>query len=385
MGAPFVLGGLLAVSQVSPPFAGTTRLKQITPVDGTLSITATGPGGSVDSFVLGRGCDDKASPRSILIGTLNVASTSATDTGIILIGSNIATGNSNKDGVIAIGDNVILASGTFVSIGSSITIGAGATQSAGVSHSGAVCIGSPATVTGASCVAIGSLVTATDNSVAIGQNIGAGLAGVAIGGTCAADAVTVGEFVTVSGVSSVIVGRSGSSAAQCITIGRLASTSGFADSIAIGYNTTTLAIGDCFIGGDPTTSHYTIRFLIGPPLLTTYPGLTWINTGSTAGVDTVAPHMTIVGGLSTGTGAGGELRFQTGAILASSATRQTATERLAIIPSVGGAANAILRFSNYTSGAAANTLAITNAPAARQPISYIPVTTPAGQGWIPVF
>jgi len=228
-----------------------------------------------------------------------------------------------------------------------------------------------------------------DQAEAFGHDANAGLRGIAIGNrartdnTLGGNAISIGWFADALNADAIAIGNQATANfARSVALGRSA-VAGAADSIAIGSTASTAIANQCTIGSD--TSFITL-LLVGGGGISATPRTLQFRPSAGSGNNVNGWSLDIVAAWGTGNAAGGQISLQTGTIGAAGAALQAIAERLAVIPTTGAAAAPILRFANFTSGVAAAALpAIVNAPLARQPIDYIPVQTPAGQGWIPVF
>ena len=389
-GTPFSAtpGDYLFVQQAAPPVAAGGRLKQVQ--DATMSVLAPGISAALRTFMLGNLVGEgPGNLRSLFVGdTISGPSvgTAGAHSDQILVGFDITQlpAYVTVDRTILIGNtpNFVFPTGAF---GNSVYIGHTLTLNpilGSVDTVGSIAIGNGITINGGTAIGIGSNVVVAAESVNIGtsangtgfQSVGIGKAAHLGGDNC----VAIGRRAR-GGTDSIAIGFFSDTltATSSIAIGRDADAGAFASVIVLGRSSGAAQNNEFCAGGAVAYPITQARF--GPLFDSTYAGLGFQMTHSDfAGNNVVAPNFTMKAGTNTGNAAGGELRFQTATIVGAGGARQVLAERFALIPSTGAAGAAIMRFSNYTSGAAAAVGTLNNAPVAGDPATWIPIIDALG-------
>lgn len=393
-GTPFTVNKGLVVQQASPAVAMSARFGQA--VDAVLSFTAPGSSGVTTSLVLGLLSDDAGRPQQVIYGNSITPPSDASNLRNVLIGYGIApgaavlnwtanvfvggnhTGLANTSGAIAaVGlDHVYeLDGGTFVvngaAVGNSITAKGAGWAIVGVASTvgqQSVSIGNQVTNKRTQSVIVGQGSTANGNSgVGMGYGVNVDARCIAIGFQGDARAATATE-------SSIAIGYQATTGGfdNAIALGH-ASAAGAAHVIMIGHNDhylTELHIGGGY-GGDGTSRTLTIRSTEAGYGLGDSPG--W--------------NISIDGPVNTGNNtAGGEVRLRSPTRVASGATRQTVSERIAVVTGVATGGAPTVRIANQfslTTGAAVGTL--TNAPTAGDPVDWWEVRFNGNVRYIPLW
>lgn len=332
-------GTSIIVGATDPAAAATETLRSI---GGVIFDTGIGH----DNVVIGRGARAQAqvNNRSVVIGTLALANQGVNCFQNVVIGYNAVMPTAlgvGQGGSVLLGANISWPTNTA---GPAIIIGEGAFGS----FPGLV-IGIAASQSGPG-VLLGnqSIMSAVNNAIGIGRSV-----------SVAADGQTI--------VGDDATGVAGHTNAQAYGRNALTRGAGTLTFGALNLPITDVLIGEGVLSGGAAQ------------------GVIYRHSGS-QGVDVAGGN--VVFAASPGTGAavgGGRFDFQTPTIGASSFIGQPLATRFQVLSTTGLAAAPILGFAGFTSGVGALAVpAIVNAPVARQPIDYIPVQTPAGQGWIMV-
>ncbi len=338
-GSPFALGDVLYVAQVSPAIAASTPVIQIN--------TATSPQQvQIGPFA--------TIPGATVIGSGAVVPTGGAGNEVV-IGTNASTGLDTQDS-IAIGHGAT--TGILNSANGGVALGVGATVGgAGSNAGGGVAVGETATANNG--VAIGAAAVCLLGQVAIGSGSLAQNFGVAVGGGAAAFigaahgngsvaigrnasagestdiAIGTGNGGTLGGEGGNVmlgsgVGSAGVTGHDCVCVGSSSNSGGGFTAAAssgnfstvIGGNSTAAHIG-VHIFGRGITSTANNQCVIGgtdDPVATVYVGNGITNTGpqnvilgvtGASGANVGGAQLTIAGGISTGTGLGGPILFQT--------------------------------------------------------------------------
>lgn len=404
-GAPFVLDAGLFVQQASPPVVNTGRFARLN--DAMQSLIAPSVTGGADSFVMGEGASSPAGQANVTLVGADIVTTAVVGQAnrTAAFGGRITwpAAQGAAEDTVAVGWDIAfvaggLACGQSVVIGTNVVITpiANSSVSNTIIGANAAMTGAGGTVLGAntscnqesSVVGEGALASG-DQAEAFGHDANAGLRGIALGNrartdnTLGGNSIAIGWFTDALDTEAIAIGnRATANFARTVAIGTDA-VAGAADSICLGNEASTAVANQCTIGSE--TSFITL-LLVGAGGISATPRTLQFRPPAGSGNNAAGWSLDIVAAWNTGNNATGQISFQTGVVGAGGVALQAIAERLAVIPSTGAAAAPILRFANFTSGVAAAALpAIVNAPLARQPIDYIPVVTPAGQGWIPVF
>jgi hypothetical protein len=343
-GVPFTVGAVLAVQQVTPPFAFTARLAFVG--DPEESIVAPGVLAGVHSFVVGeKAIDHVGGDRSVLVGyNLEQGNSGAgQNTDQVIIGNTILLDPlaANSQGAILIGSNIaqqVLP--LHKGVGGTVAIGNGVILKAEVLGLGAdaindIVIGPSTQVVGASCVIIGAASQTTGSEgVGVGFRAIVGVQGVGLGSTVtAADhSIAIGAN-TRSGVNGIAIGYGANfppAGDSCIMIGIGSGGNMGNSSIVLGRNATTPANNFCQIGGDLTYPINEVRFGAGNSQATG--GVTYtFGVTDTFGANVIGNLLVIRGGSGTGSwantigGPQGGIEIQCGLIQAPGATQQVPT------------------------------------------------------------
>lgn len=404
--APFTAGQYTIITAAPSPTITAGRLGQLG--DAVQSIVAIGTGGPASSFVMGNLADNQGQADNLVIAD-GYTNTNVAGNGIrgVKLGGRIAipAAQGSAEDIVAIGWDIVWNAGSLA-IGQTIAIGRDLTfNNAAGTGSANVLIGVACTMTGSGGTGVGvgvsvrqqsavfgrGALSSGDQAAAFGEICNAGLRGVAVGNRARTDntfgggSIAIGFFTDALQVDAIAIGRQATANfANAMALGTLA-VAGAADSIAIGAGASTAIANQCTIGSE--ASFITLFLVGGASVSATTRTLQFRPTAALPGnANQAGWSLDIVAAWGTGNAATGQISFQTGVVAGAGGALQAIAERLAVIPSTGAAAAPILRFANFTTGVAAAALpAIVNAPLARQPIDYIPVVTPAGQGWIPVF
>jgi hypothetical protein len=352
-GNPFAVDQILAVQQVSPPIANTTRLGRKN--DATKSLIAPGVNAGALSFVMGDTVVDSVMGlRSVLIGANitqnNPAGLAGQAADQVLIGNALVlpTLSRNSQGLVAIGAAQTYTAflGVADSFGESVIIGHTATllclNAGGGDASNAVAIGPGSIATGGT-VAIGANARASDlTAVCIGQGSKAGLQSVAIGlnaDSTGARNISIGDRARggVANSGTVVIGwfADGANSDSGIAIGQSANLNGKTASIMLGRNASVALDFFCQIGGDQTYPINEMRFGAGFTAATggnTYTfGITTVFGG--AGNNLAGNGLLIRSGLGTGNWANAQglgIDLQCGLVQAGGSTQQPYTSVLAL-------------------------------------------------------
>lgn len=350
-GSPFTVDRILAVEQVTPPFANTTRLGRIN--DASESLIAPGVAAGAHSFVMGEAAvDSPAGLRAVLIGyTLqqnNPAGTAGQAADQVLVGNNISVPllSRNSQGLVVIGASVTFTAflGTSDSFGESVVIGHTATllclNAPGGDASNAVCVGPGSIATGGSVV-IGATAHASDlTAVCIGQGSKAGLQAVAIGLNADATAprsIAIGDRARGGSGDTIAIGWFADTAGSdsSIAIGKQSNTNAKTANIMLGRNASVALDFFCQLGGDQTYPINEFRFGAGFTQATgglTYTfGVTTVFGG--AGNNLAGNGLLIRSGLGTGNWANAEglgIDLQCGLVQGGGSTQQPYTSVLAL-------------------------------------------------------
>lgn len=378
-GAPFVLGQGLIVQQVTPAFAQSARFGQLP--DAFRSFIAPGPGTGANTLVLGDGSSQQGTSNAVLLGR-NLTAHAGAASLVVLVGDTIdaSVGAPLQGDIVAVGANITI----LTNSGSSVFIGTSVTTTSAASHTGTVLVGNQATSSAGFSVGVGLLASAGSESVAVGKSANAQTLAVAVGTTAIAGVrgVSIGRTAGALGPGdqTVLIGYAAvGTAISGISIG-YASFGSHTGAIVIGDSATSIEANSFLVGGS-VAGNWVSTFRPGPDSPdAAYPGLSVVLPNAVAGADKAAPNTTFLGGRPTGNSAvGGEIRFQTAVTVAgSSSIRQAEAERFALVPSTGAAGAAIVRFSNYTNGAAAQAGTLLNAPVAGNPNTWIPIIDGTG-------
>lgn len=214
-----------------------------------------------------------------------------------------------EDNCTAIGYNA-LASDTVSNLGNSTAVGSGSTANGYLS------------------VAVGSIVTAGSQAVAIGGQTTAGTSSVAIGRGAVATGVTavaVGREASVTATGGSCVGYSCGAAQFASSLGYNSSAL-FNNSIALGTEANATKIGEAAIGA----ASYPINTVSFNSYGQVLPRNVEVNMGGSTGTDVDGADLTVVTGLSTGSGEGGRILFKTSPSSGSGTSVNAAVDRIQI-------------------------------------------------------
>ena len=163
-----------------------------------------------------------------------------------------------------------------------------------------IAFGNNISTLGASAIAIGHSSSSSGNGIAIGHSAGNGHG----------DSIAIGNSTSTTGTNQVAIGRAASvtfsaGAGGGIAIGRSSTTQG--GGIAIGHGSS--ALRDEFVAGSNNISINDVYFGKGKSNVS--PTNYSIHGTGGSGTDIDGGSLTLAGGLSTGTGSGGDIIFQT--------------------------------------------------------------------------
>ncbi len=348
-GSPFTVDQILAVEQVTPPFANTTRLGRVN--DASESLIAPGVSAGAHSFVMGEtALDSPAGDRGLLIGyTLqqnNPVGLAGQAADQVLLGNTIQVPllSRNCQGLVAIGAAVVFTAflGVADSFGNSVVIG---------NTAGLVCINAGAG-DASNAVAIGAGARAHGGSVVIGATAAdSGLTAVIIGqgGKGGNDSIAVGRDADATADRSISIGRRarGGSAdtialgyfADCansdssIAIGRQANTNAKTANIMLGRNASVALDFFCQLGGDATYPINEFRFGAGFTQGAGGNTYTFGITTASGGNNLAGNGLLIRSGIGTGNWANAEnlgIDLQCGLVQGAGGTAQAYTSVLAL-------------------------------------------------------
>lgn len=206
-----------------------------------------------------------------------------------------------------------------------------------------------ATSTGLRSVTLGNGATtgSTNNSIAIGRSASATAGGnsIAIGevASCSSSGcIAIGQG-TVAGFSSTALGRSASATNQeSVAIGNSALIGGV-ESIALGAGATTTAANQMVVG---STSAAITQLVLGNGVTNATPTGILIQGTSGTGTNIAGASLTIAGGASTGSAAGGSINLQ----ISNPGSSGTGTNALTTVASLSGT-NGAATFQNSANSA----------------------------------
>lgn len=395
-GSPFAVGDVLYVVQTSPALAASTpnifvdtsaspQQIEIGPLAATPHATVIGhlatvpAGGSGNQVVIGTSATTADTQDDVVIGHLANTGIVNAGFGSVAIGVSAVVGGagSNSGGGVAIGPNASANNGIAIGSNASCLLGQIAIGINAVAKNFGVAIGNSADAEfggghGNGAVAIGRSVTANESTDIV---IGTGN-----GGTAAAAG---GNIMLGSGV-----GGSGVQSANCVVIGSSSNAGGASNlpaSVAAAANFSTV------IGGNSQAQHAGVR-LLGRGLVSTAANQTLIGgtddpaatvtlgngavaaipqnvvlgvTGGNASANNIiGANLTIAGGISTGTAAGGSIIFQTTPASGASSTTPNALTTALTIDSTQLVTFATAPFFTALTATGATVLTLTNGPAA---------------------
>lgn len=392
-GTPFVLTRGLIVQQASPAVASSARFGQLS--DAVLSFTAPGTSGVTTSLVLGLLSDDAGRPAQVVYGNGLVPPADASNLRNVLVGSTIAPGAAvlNWTGNVMVGGNhtgLANTSGAVVAVGYDHTYELnGATF---VANGAAV--GNSITAKGAGWVAVGVAATVGQQSVSIGnqvtnkrtQSVIVGQGGVANGDSGVGMGYGVNVDARCIAIGFQADGRGATATESAIAIGYQATTGGFDNSIAIGHASAAGAAHVIMIGHN---DHYLTELHVGGG----YGGdgtsrtLTIRSTEAGYGLsDSPGWNIRIDGPVNTGNNTtGGEIQLRSPTRVASGGTRQTVSERLAVVTGVATGGAPTIRIANQYSGPGAAAGTLNNAPTAGNPADWWEVRFNGNIRYIPLW
>ncbi len=371
-GAPFTLGHLLYVSNVSPPQAAsaTNTIVAVDSVSGVQYVGYANSGGTFPSVtnatetvrILGGAIISGSGTDSVQVGrAANASQTDSIAIGRAAVANTVSTVVIGPGATNAGQQGVVIGSGASFSSAAGVVIGVNALATGNAGGASTVVVGAGARADcspsgGGSAIAIGLNSRASAEDVIIGgnassnQNSAFGVGSVVIGTSAIANisggsvyAVVVGWSATTTQKLSTVLGSgasaSGASQTRAIVIGSGASAAATdaivigggsaltTKSIAIGAGATDLGAGVLQLGaaGTPIT---TVVFGAGNTAASPSP-ITLRFTNAT-GTDAAAGQLTITAPLSTGAATPAAIVFQTGVAGGSGSTLQTATPRLQI-------------------------------------------------------
>ncbi len=352
-----------------------------TPHATVIGFGATVPvGGAGNQVVIGTGATTTATQDDVVIGHLATAGVVSAALGSVAIGVSATVGGagSNAGGGVAIGNSALANNGVAIGVGATCLLGQVAIGVNAVAKNFGVAIGNSADAEfggghGNGAIAIGRSAAALESTDIV---IGTGN-----GGTASAAG---GNVLLGSGV-----GGSGVLASNCVVIGSSSNFGGASNlpaSAAVGATFSTV------IGGNSQAQHAGVR-LLGRGLVSTAANQTLIGGtddpcatvtfgngavaaipqnvvlgvtgGNNSASNIIGASLTIAGGISTGTAAGGSIVFQTTPASGVSSTTPNALTTALTIDSTQLVTFAVAPFfTAKTAVGAANAGTLTNLPAA---------------------
>ncbi len=339
-GAPFVVTGMLFVQQVSPPFAATGRLAQLT--DAVLSLVAPDITGAADTLVMGSGTGGGLGIKNTWYGKNIKTNNAAGSARNIGIGGNIdfsaAAGGTDNNIWVGWDYNI----GTPTATANNVVVGHSFVSVNAVS--GAAVLGNDVQLNGGDSVGVGDLSLATGESTAVGKAAHAS-------GT---QSLALAKSARSGGQRSIAIGMNCKADQDNeISIGFGINTTAFANPIRIGRNAEVFEANCVAIGNDQTDGTEMRVMRLGPNTLAGYAGLSIFLPSAAAGNNVLAPPTVIRGGESTGNAAkGGKLTLQTSLIGAGGGAYQAFIDVFRV-QSGGTAGNPTIAFLNQIVNAGA--------------------------------